>query len=149
MPITGKLKNSISMSNTLSGIDLSVPTESVNQFVEKTVSSGVMYHTTIDLADAGTASIDLTDDSLSDVFGNTVAMVTVSGIYLKAASTNTTDITVTTGTNSIFPTLPAISAGEGFSYLSDIDVTTNGKLHFSNGAGAIASIDVIVTGVEA
>lgn len=149
MSLTGKMGISAVLANDLAGFDLSTPQESVNQSIKKDIASDKLYHVQLDLADAGTANIDLTDASLTDVFGNTISMITITGIYLKAVATNTTDVTVTTGANAIMGPLPALSAGEGMLFQQDIDVTTNGKLYFSNGAGAAASIDVIIAGDEA
>jgi len=148
MSLSGKIRMSITALNTLAGYDLATPQENVNQSLEKTVSAGVMYHARITIADGGTSSIDVSDASLSDVFGNTIDMITVSALYISASTDNTTDVTIVTGTTPIVEDLPPLSAGEGVSFLSDIDVTTNSKLHFSNGSGATADIDVIITGVE-
>lgn len=148
MALTGTLSARTALNNVLDNVDLSTPAESISQSISKDLSSGVVYHDTATIASSGTLSLDFGDDSLSDVFGNSIAMTTITGIYIKSASTNTVDINVSTGTTSIFNDLPPLGAGEGFAYLADIDVTTNNILYIDNGA-AESKVDIIVCGTEA
>ena len=148
MSLTGTLAARVTLSNTLAGIDLSTPEESVSQSLSKSIASGVLYHDTYALADSETLALNFGDDSLSDVFGNTINITTITGIYIKADAANTVDLNVSTGATSIFNDLPAFSAGEGFLYMADIDTTTNAILYIDNGA-AVGSVDIIVCGTEA
>ena len=147
MALTGNMRISASLTNTLAGVDLTTPTDALSTSTSKTIASGVLYHDTATIASSGTLTLTFNDDSLSDVFGNTIAMTTVTGIYIKAADANTVDLTITTTTNSMLPTMPALSAGEGISLLCDIDTSTDSKLNIVNGA-AESNVDIIITGTE-
>lgn len=146
MALSGTLTVRTSLSNGISA-DLSTPSESVNQTITKTLSTGVLYHDTYALSSSETLALNFGNDSLSDVFGNSIDMAVVTAVYIKAATTNTVDLNVSTGATPIFGDLPALSAGEGFGYLADIDTSTNSILYIDNGAAA-GSVDIIVCGTE-
>lgn len=147
MSLTGSLSVRATLNNSLTGVDLSTPSEAVNQTISKSIASGVLYHDTYALGISETLALNFGNDSLSDVFGNTINMAVVTGVYIKAASTNTVDLNVSTGVTPIFGDLPPLSAGEGFGYLADIDTSTNSILYIDNGA-AVGSVDIIVCGTE-
>jgi len=147
MALSGNLSLKVGLTNTLAGVDLSTPTESVAETAKQELTTGVMYHDTYSLSNGETLTLNVGNNSLSDVFGNTIAMTTVTGVYIKAATTNTVDINVSTGTTSIFNDLPPLGAGESFGYLADIDVSTNSILYIDNGAAA-GAVDIIVCGTE-
>ena len=146
MALSGTLSVRTSLSNGITA-DLSTPSESVNQTITKTIASGVLYHDTYALASGETLALNFGNDSLDDVFGNSIVMAVVTGVYIKAGADNTVDLNVSTGATPIFGDLPALSAGEGFGYLADIDTSTNSILYIDNGA-ASGSVDIIVCGTE-
>lgn len=148
MSLTGTLSARVSLNNTLANIDLSNPSESISQAFTKSIASGVVYHDTYALGVSETLALNFGNDSLNDVFGNSINITTITGVYIKAASTNTVDLNVSTGATSVFGDLPPLSAGEGFVYLANIDSSTNSILYIDNGAEA-GSVDIIVCGTEA
>lgn len=145
MAATGTLTLNSSIRNTNTNFDLSVPFESVSQTGTKTISTGQLYHDTVDLTADEVYSLDFADSSLTDVYGNALALSGITSLYLKAGSTNTTDIVVSGAVNSMLNTQPALGASEALGFLSDIDITTDSKLYFINGAVS-GSIDIVVTG---
>jgi hypothetical protein len=148
MAISGSVKASIGLTNSLDGIDLSTPSETVNEGISKNLATGVVYHEEKDFTTGLLYGIDLGDDSLSDVFGNAISMTTITGVYIEADSDNTVDVVVTAGVDSFFPTLPALGAGEGFSWAGDIDASSNNKLYIQNGAAA-GIVKIVIIGTEA
>ena len=147
MSLDGTIRLASSMSNTLDNIDLSTPNEVVSQSKTKTIDSGVVYHDTISLSANQIYTLDIGNDSLNDVFGNSVAISGVTSLYIAAGATNGGDFTVSGGANAFLNDQPALGAGEALGYLTDIDVTTNSKIYFVNGATS-GTVDIIVSGDE-
>ena len=148
MALTGNIKATIGFVNSLANIDLSTPSETVQQSTVKTISSGVAYHEEKDLTTSQLYAIDLGDDSLSDVFGNAISMTAITAVYIEADEDNTVDIVITTGTDSFFPTMPPLSAGEVFAWGATIDASSNNRLYIQNGA-ATGKVKIVITGTEA
>lgn len=147
MSLNGNLRINTSITNSKDDVDLSTPSEAVSTNISKTLSTGVLWHDTVSLSANQIYTIDVGDDSLSDSFGNTLALSGVTSMYLKAGTSNGGDFTVSGITNSILNTLPALGAGEGFGLLADVDVTTNSKICIVNGVTS-GTADIIVTGNE-
>lgn len=147
MSLSGNLRVSASFTNTKEGVDLSTPTESVAQSISAAVSAGVLYHALATLSSLEVLALDFGNDSLSDVFGDTIDMATVTSIYVKAGADNTVDLTITDGANSMLNEQPPMGAGEGIGFALSIDASTDAKLYITNGA-AESTVEVIVTGTE-
>ena len=147
MSLTGTFRGTTSLTNTKDNVDLSTPTETVGVSISKTIDSGVLYHDSVTLSASQVYIIDVNDNSLSDVYGNTIAISGVTGLYIKSDSTNTGDLTISGITNSMINTLPSFSAGEGITFMCDIDTSSNSKLCVVNGAQE-AIIDIVISGDE-
>lgn len=149
MSVSGNIRASIALTNSLDNIDLSTPTERVSEAVSKAVSlTGVVYHDEIGLTGCQSYSIDIGDDSLDDVYGNSVGIQTMQGFYVSADATNTVDVTIGgTGVQSAFNALPALSAGEAVSLATNIDVSTDAKIYIQNGDGS-SIIKIVIVGTE-
>jgi len=150
MAVTGNIRASIALTNTLAGVDLSTPSEQISESVSKQPGSGcIVYHDELSIATGVQSSLNVGDDSLSDVYGNTVAMVGIQGIYVEADSDNAGDVFIgsATGVQSAIQPLPALSAGEAMSIAADIDVNTNAVIYITNGA-ATAALKIVIVGTE-
>jgi len=147
MSLTGNYRINATLTNTKDNVDLSTPLERVSQSLSKTISTGVLYHDTVSLSASQITTLDFNDSSLNDVYGNSVEISGITGLYLATPTTNTVDVTVSGGVNAFLNDQPPLGAGEGLAFLTNIDITTNSKLYLINGA-ASSSINVIVTGDE-
>jgi hypothetical protein len=148
MSLSGSFSIEAALNNSKDDVDLSTPNERVNQKLSKSISAGKLYHVKLTLTSAETRVIDLGDGSLEDVYGQTITLAELTGMYISTAATNTTTITLSDGTNSIFNDQPPLSASQGQAFLTDIDLTTDSKLYFVNGAVEDQIINLIVTGTE-
>ena len=143
MSLNGRLNLNSNYSNQKIG-DLSTAVDNINQSASKSVTTGSLYHSQLDLTGGVTLSIDLNDGSLNDVFGDAVTLSGVTSMYFKAGSTNGSDVVISTGANSILNTQPGMGANEAIGYLMDIDITTDSKLYFDSTLSGY--VDVIVAG---
>jgi hypothetical protein len=145
MALNGRINLATSLTNTKDNVDLSTPTETVAPNTSKAISTGSVYHDTINLTASEVYSLDVGDGSLEDVYGQIVSLSGVTGLYIQAGSSNGGDLVVSGGVNSMLSTQPPLGASEALGFLVDIDVTSNSKLYFVNGATS-GSVDLVVTG---
>jgi len=147
MSLAGTIRVSSNFTNTKDGVDLSTPSEIVAHFLSKTIDTGVLYHDTISLSALEVKILDFGDNSLSDVFGATIAMSGVTSLYVKTDSGNTSNVTISGGVNSFLNDMPTLAGGEGIGFGADINISTNSKLYLINGAVS-GAVDIIVSGDE-
>jgi len=146
MALRGKISIGANLNNTKDNVDLSTPEESLSQSLSKgVISTEMLYHDTITLSANEIKIIDLADDSLSDVYGESIGMSNLTAFYIAADSVNEGDFILSGGINAFLNDTPNISASEGLAFLTDIDMTTDSKLYFINGALS-GYVDLIVTG---
>jgi hypothetical protein len=112
------------------------------------------------LATGATEDLDLVGTALTDPFGVAVSFTKVKGIFIKAADTNTTDLTIGNGTN---PFVGWFGAGAhtlkvppgGIVFLSApvnglAPVASTGDiLKVANAAGATATYNIVIIGTSA
>jgi len=147
MALNGTFRTSVGLTNTRDDIDLSLPSESVSENINKTISTGKLWHDQLSLSASQITSIDLNDGSLTDVYGEAVTLSGITGLYIKADSTNAGDFIVSGGPNAFLNDQPALGASEGLGFMTDIDITSSSKLYIVNGATS-GLVDIIVSGNE-
>jgi len=146
MALTGNFKTSVALTHSIT-TDLTTPSESISESGSQAITTGRVYHDQKALTASQTYELDVTDSSLSDSFGNTIAMATVKGLYIKADSANTGTVQVTTGVNSWCSVTPTLAAGESFALLADVDVSTNTKLYIED-SGSAGTFEIVIAGTE-
>jgi len=146
MSLNGSLKAVVNFTHTKDNVDLSTPSEVVNQTGSKTVRSGSIYHDTISLT-ADTASVlTLSGGGLTDVFGQSFDISALSGVYVKAGTGNAGDVYLSGGSDMIFNPLPALGAGEAFMFEGDIAISTSNDELTLWPDSTSGTVDVILIG---
>jgi len=147
MSLTGNLNINTSLTQAKDGVDLSTPSEAVNQSAFKALTTGKMFHAQVDLPGDGISGFVFNDGSLTDEFGQTITLSAITSIYAKSDSTNTSGVFLSGGNLSPINSTPELLASEGLMYQSTLDVSTNSTIYVANAAVLLtAKVDFIVTG---
>lgn len=147
MSINGTFRAGVNLSNQKDDVDFSTPSENISQNIQKNITTGKLWHDQVTLSATQVYTIDVNDGSLEDVYGQPLTLSGVTGVYIKADSTNVGDFTVSGIAFSFLNDLPAFGASEGVCFACDIVVTTNSKLCIVNGLSA-GLVDIIISGDE-
>jgi hypothetical protein len=149
MSLNGLFKVNVNMTNVKDNTNLSTATDSLAVAAQKVITTGKIYHDRITLSASEVEILDLGNGSLYNVYGESISLTGVTGLYVRADSTNSNTITVSGGTNSFLATQPAIGAGHSLLYGTNISLSGNTKLYLKNDSALSAQIvDIIVTGNE-
>lgn len=147
MSIVGSTTASVSVTQVKNGVELTSPTERINQSAVKNVSVGHMWHDKVQLYAGDVSGFTFNDGSLSDVFGQALTLSAIVGLYVTADSDNSSTVYVSGGAGSPLPTLPVLAADEGLVIQSRIAITSNGTIYLANSSGSLSGeVDFVVVG---
>ena len=147
MSVNGSLSINASVSNSRDDIDLSTPSEKVTENAIKNVTYGKLWHDRVTLLAGDVSAFVFNDGSLEDVYGRTVSLSAINGLYAKAVSTNTSGVFLSGGAGSPINETPILLATQAIAYESDISVSTDGTLYLANSSDALSGeIDIVVIG---
>lgn len=166
MPLSLSLKAGIRGNHT-STLDLGTPAFPIDVSAAVTLDNGTganqadrVFTDTRTVTTGATDSLDVAG-SLTDAFGATITMARVKALYIKSASTNTTDLQLTRPASNGVPLFAATSdaivikpGGVFFWAAPDataipVTAATADLINIVNGAGASAVYDIVIVGASA
>jgi hypothetical protein len=148
MSLNGNYRITVSFLNEKDNVDRTVPSERLSDVLAKEIDSGVLYHDSITLSANEVKTLNFGNGSLFDVFGESISLTGVTGLFVNTDEDNTSDITLSGGLSAFLNTQPALGPSESLGFLTDIDITSAPMLYFINGATSGSIIDIVITGNE-
>ncbi len=164
MTLTAKIPIAFNITNT-KDVDLSTVRDFFNDTRGKNFTDGTganqvdtLFHDNRTLADGANETLDLADGSLSDAFGDAVAIDELKVVYIKNNSTDANLLIGAAGATSIAlfgdvsDTLSLPPGGEFLFIAPDangVDITTNADLKIEHDGTGSSSLtyDILVAGV--
>lgn len=166
MSISGQVQVSINLTEVGTGTGLETPSGSLSKQYPWAIVNGtgvnqsdLKYAATRTLAASANEDIDLAG-TLLGLFGNTITMVKLRMVYVKAADANPANLTFISKASTGAPLFLALGdgivlePGADFLYRSPksgktVVATTGDLLNMAAGAGGSHSYDIIVLGTSA